>query len=69
MKAEEKVKQVYPEAEAVWTGGGWRVLSSNGEDSRIIGRTESGHVLEDVAWADAWQRIQAEMSEKRGGTR
>ena len=50
MKAEERVKHVYPEATYI---RGWIY-------SRDLGPRIGIGVDQDLAWADAWRRVQAE---------
>lgn len=59
--AEEIVKAKWPDAQAIWTSRGWRVISEQADG--LIGRTDSGHVPEQDAWQDAARRI-AETAKK-----
>ena len=62
MKAEERVKQVYPAAECcVWKGphGLGKTSYSIYPDARIFRAISGEHESADDAWADAARRIEA----------
>ena len=55
---EQKVKRVYPDAQAIWSSRGWRIMAEiPGLGVEVIGSTDSGHVPESEAWADAKDRL------------
>lgn len=66
MTADERaVKERYPNCGIIWTSRGWRIIGDvTAADSDVIGRTDSGHVPEAAAWADARARIR-EKGEQR----
>ena len=62
-ESERKVKAKFSDAEAVWTSRGWRIISSYAFRhgwSLELGRTDSAHVPEGEAWADAASRLEVE---------
>jgi hypothetical protein len=61
MKAEEKVKQVWPQAFCYrMYAGAYYIIKREGAKGKIGGGQRSSE-----AWADAWRRIQCERSKSK----